>query len=522
MAPARPTILRSTALVMGLALLAKATGLLREVIVASWFGTSPEMDAFIVAGTIASLIFVWIHNPIQVVVVPLFTQQLTAHGERSAWQGASVIMNTLVLVLIVLVAVGWILSPQLVSLVAPGFADSNQGLAANLTRIMLLTVVLLGVAKLLSAFLYSYQRFGRPGMTSTVDNLVIIPSIVLLAPVLGIHSLAVSAIVGAVAQVLVQAPVVWRNRHHYTTGLDFRNPILHRMGRMSLPLLVGTGSAGLSKISDRIFASLLQSGSLSALAYGHQLTYATFQLFVSPLTTVLFPALARTAGRRDYHTLGQSLFKSLKVLFWLVLPISLGIVLLSQPLVRLIYHRGAFNEESVALTSQAVLFYAIGLSAYSLSNVLSYGFYSLQDTKTPVMAGIVRLAIKILLSFTLVGRMGHAGLALAESLSFVAKAALLLYAVPRSLRHAEYRGLVQSFGVTGAATALMGAVVFSSLPYVGSLFESGLPWLATVLGLAVPTMLGMGSYLIFSILLRPVELKDLYRSARAGFATVKG
>lgn len=511
-------ILRSTMLVMLLTLLGKATGLIRDVIVAAQFGTSWEMDAFFVAATIGSLMFIWIKSPIRVVLVPLFTEELTARGERSAWADASVLINTSMVLLFFLVGAGWLLSPYLVWLVAPGFSEESRTLTVALTRLFMLSLIFLGIAKLLSALFHSYHRFGWPGSLSTVDNLVVILSLILLTAWLGVYGLVISVILGAVAQALFQIPILWNNRSYYSLRIDLKNPTLRRMARMSLPLFVGMGGTKLGKVTDRIFASLLQPGSLSALAYGHRLTYASLELFVDSLTTVLFPFFAKKAGAEDYKELGKKLFKSLRTMFWIVLPLSAGILLLHEPLVRLFYERGAFGEESVRLTGQAVSYYAIGLWAYSLSHVLSFAFYSWKDTRTPVTVGLIRLAINIVLSFALVGSMAHAGLALAESVSYMVKAGLLLFFLPSELKQAEYRGLFKSFGVTAAITAAMAAVVFFVLPMVEETFAVGASFMATsvVVGLAISV--AIASYLAFSALLQPAELKDLYRFARTGLS----
>jgi putative peptidoglycan lipid II flippase len=162
-----------------------------------------------------------------------------------------------------------------------------------------------------------------------------------------------------------------------------------------------------------------------------------------------------------------------------------------------------------------VLYYAIGLSGYSFSNVLSYGFYSVRDTKTPVVIGLVRLGVKILLSFALVGSMSHAGLALAESLSFLLKAALLLFYLPKELRQTEYQKTFQSLGVTIIITAAMAAVVFLTLPYLQGSFGINASLSSTFLALAVATSLGVGSYMIFSLILQRTELRDISRLVRA-------
>lgn len=512
-------ILQSTALVMGLTLLAKASGFVRDIVVASYFGTSATMDAFFVAMTIMGLLVVWLRDPIQVTLIPLFTKELTTYGEQSAWAKASVLLNTLFMLYLGVTVLGWFLSPYLVILVAPGLRSEIGALAADLAKTIMLSVLFLGLARLLSALFYAYHRFGRPGITTSLDNLVVVMLVVMLTPALGVYALAIGTVAGAVAQTLVQLPILWRNRAYYLPRVNLKDPIIRRMAWLSLPLLVGTGGAEVDRITDRVFASLLPAGSLSALAYGHRLTYAMFfQLFVASLTTVLFPYFSRSADADHYANLSQKLFKSLRVLFWIAFPLSIGLALLHEPLVRLIYQRGAFTEHSVVITGQAVFYYALGLSMYSVSYVLTYAFYSIQDTKTPVLIGLVRVGVKILLSFALIGSLAHAGLALADSLSFVLKTILLLAFLPKALKQAEYWTMLQSFAFTIAITAGMGAVLFLALPYFETVFAAGASVAAISTGLAAAIILGSSVYLLSSILCQRPEVRDVYQLVRAAFA----
>jgi putative peptidoglycan lipid II flippase len=353
---------------------------------------------------------------------------------------------------------------------------------------------------------------------ATLDNIVIIPLLLLLTPIIGIHGLVISAVLGTLAQAMMQARILWQNRQHYKPRLDLKSPALRRMAWMGLPLLFATGGTKLDAVVDRMFASLLQPGSLSALSYGHRLTYAHYEMFVTSLMTVLFPFFSKIAGVQDYDEFGRKLFKSLQTMFWIVFPISMGIMVLHEPLVRLVFQRGAFSNESVALTGQAVFFYAMGLSAYSLSHTLGFAFYSFKNTKTPVVMGLARLVIKIALSFMLVRPMAHAGLALAESLSFIVKTALLFVCLPKELKPIQYHKVFRSFATTAVITGAVAAMVVFILPVFQSAFAAGASFLATSMFLGAALTVGAGSYLSFSLLLQPAEIKDLYRFLRAGFA----
>ncbi len=454
-------------------------------------------------------------NPIQVVILPLFTRDLAQRGERAAWESASVLMNSAVVLFVAAGAAGVLLAPSLVAVVAPGLGADTSRLAGLLARALMATLIFQGLAQFLSVLSYSNNRFGRPGFASTADNLMVILAVLGLAPWLGIHGLAIGAVLGTVAQVVTQLPIVWRHRALWRPRVDLRDPSLRRLAWLGLPLIIGTGGAGLGKISDRIFASLLPPGRLSALSYAHQLTYASFQLFAASLTTVLFPFLSRKAGVADYEDLGRKLTKAMTLLFAIVGPISVGIAVLHEPLVRLVYHRGAFTEESVRITAQPVLYYALGLAAYTLSHVLSYAFYSVQNTRTPVTTGFARFGVKVLLSFALVGPLGHGGLALAESLSFVVKTVLLFVLLPPELRSMDFGRLFRSFAVTAAASAAMALVIRAVLPLAG-VIELGSAFATTFATLVAAAAVGAATYLVLAVLVNPVEVREAYRFVRSG------
>jgi putative peptidoglycan lipid II flippase len=511
--PAR--FLRSTAVVAALLVPTKLSGLLRAIVVAGYFGTSREMDAFIVAATILGLALAWLEKPVRVVVVPFVTQILREQGDGGVWRQTSRLLNG-ALVLFVVAALGQAaLAPLVVGLVAPGLDDAGA-LAGRLARFLALALVLEGLSRFLSAVSHAHQRFARPGLTTTVEHLVTILAVVTLAPAFGIWSLATGTVVGALASALVLLPVVWAHRRDYRSGVDLGDPALRRLAWLGLPLMIGSGGAQIGQLTDRFFASLLPAGRLSAMAYAYQLTYAPLKLVATPLITVLFPFLAHAASANDPRQLSRKLGRSLNLLFIAVVPISVAIGVLHEPLVRLVYERGAFGGESTQVTGQTVLYYALGLPAFALSVVMSYAFYSVQDTRTPVLVGLARLGVKLLLSVTLVRPLAHVGLALAESLSSCVKAVLLLALLPDALRGGEYRRTVRSLSMTAAAGAGMALVLVAAVPAVEAVFAMDAAAGASVPEVATVAALGGAAYLALSMLFQPVEVRDLYRILRAG------
>lgn len=513
----RTSLMRSTALVMVLALLAKAAGFLRHVAVAAYFGTSTTMDAVVVAITIATLTLLWLENPIRIVVVPLLARAVGERGETAAWQDTGTLLGSAMTLIVAVAALQAVVAPYLVALIAPGLAEATAELASSLTRVLALGIVFTALARFLSAISYAHQRFGRPGLASSLDSLVVVGAVVVLAPALGIWSLTLGVVLGALAQVVAQLPLVWAHRRHFRLRLDLGAPVLRRLAGLGLPVMIGTGGSGLGRVSDRFFASLLPAGRLSALSYAHQLTYAAFALLAAPLTTVLFPFLSRKAGAADYQELSRQFGRAARLLFATVVPVAVGVAVLHEPLVRLVFERGAFTDESTRLTAQAVLFYALGLPAYALSHLLSYAFYSVEDTRTPTAAGLGRLALQVALSLVLIRPLAHVGLALAESLSFVVKAVWLFAALPRTVRGGEQVRVLRSLATTLALGGVMAGVLLAALPSLETSMPPG-GFLAGAGLLASAAALGGTVYLGLSVVLQREEMLDLFGVARSALA----
>jgi putative peptidoglycan lipid II flippase len=279
--------------------------------------------------------------------------------------------------------------------------------------------------------------------------------------------------------------------------------------------MIGTAGAHLGHLTDRFFASLLPAGRLSALSYAHQLTYVPLNVLVTSLVTVLFPYLSRRAGSAAYGDVSSKLGRAVSMLFAIVLPLAVAIGVLHEPLVRLVYERGAFTADSTRVTGETVLFYAVGLPASAVSMVLSYGFYSVEDTKTPMTAGLVRIAVKLILSLALVGSLAHVGLALAESLSLCVKTVVLAALLPATLRQG-YSRVLRSLALTSGLGAAMGLVLLTVLTSMDDFLGSGASTPAVAGVVALTAAVGGASYLALSLLFQPVEVRDLYRVVRSG------
>lgn len=507
----RDTIVRATALLMGLQILTMITALLKQSLTAAYFGTSETMDAYLVATTVIGLIQILVSNPIRQSLIPIFRHDLVQRGERAAWAGVSILLNNLVLVLIFVVVLGWLLAPYLVTLVGPGFRDESRSLAASLVRIMMVSVVFVGLGTLLSQILFSYQRFMLPGLMGSAHNLVLIVSLVALAGTYGIYGLAAGIVLGAFSQFVFQLPFLWKNRKFYSSRVNLRDPGTIEMGKLSFPILISAGGKELARSTDRIFASLLPVGSLSALSFAYGLISFLRAFFIGTAQESIFPHFTKLSAEQKFGTLSRQLFQYLRIAFFITLPIAIGAIVLAESIVRVVYQRGAFDETSVHLTSWALMFYAIGFPASSMSAILNRTFFGLKDTWTPTKVALLSIGTKIILCWLLIGPLAHLGIALADSISQMTSALLLFFFLPQGVKGQEAWNTVKSVGQTLGAGILMGAVIYFLKDTLRGL--SNVP-----LELAVVVLVGAATYGVITLVAQREELQSLLNAVTASLS----
>jgi putative peptidoglycan lipid II flippase len=457
----RNKVAQATVLLVVLEFLTAGAGLLKQTIVAAQFGTTARTDAYVVATTIVALVLLWLLSPIRQVIIPMFTHDLARDGEEKAWANISVLLNTTLAIFALVALAGWIFAPALVSLMTPGFSEETNAMAISLTRISLATVIFIPIGGVLTQILFSYQRFFLPGISDLVNNLATLLALLALGSTYGIYGLAAATVLGAACELMSQLPILWEKRRLYRFTLDLHHPGLREMSRLSFPLLFSNSGVELARITDRIFASLLSAGNLSALSFAGRPISILSDMIIDPLQTSIFPHFTRLSAQENFEALSRQHSQYLRVVFFVTLPVTAGLMVLAEPLVRLLYHRGAFDETSVRLTSQALACYALSFPALALARALNRTFIScFKDTWTPTKLSLLRVGIKILLAWLLVQRFAHVGLALAESLSHIIRVLFLLFLLPNQIREPERFSTMKSFGHTLLACALMGAVVY--------------------------------------------------------------
>jgi putative peptidoglycan lipid II flippase len=507
-------IAKAATLVMGLFVLSRVLGLVRQMVIGALFGTSGDLDAYLAAARISETVFLIVAGgALGSAFIPTFADHLAREDDHGAWRLASAVANLALIVLTAIAGLTAIFAPALVrTVIAPGFGPPQQALTASVLRLMLISPVIFGVSGVVMGALNAHQHFLLPALASSVYNLSIIGGALLLGPRLGVRGMAVGVVVGAALHLLVQVPALSHYGARYVPTLGLDNPSVREVGRLMAPRILGTAIAQLNFVVNNSLASGLGEGAVSAINYAWLLMLLPQGVFAQAVGTAAFPTFAGQVARGERDEMRSTLAATLRAVFFLSLPATVGLLVLGRPLVGLLFERGAFEATSTDAVAWALAFYALGLVGHAGLEIVARAFYALHDTLTPVWVGGLAMGLNVALSLALPGVFGlagwppHAGLALANSVATLLELSALLVLIRRRMDGLEGRRTRAAFARSGLAALAMGAVILgwrALLPGAGALVLGGG---GVVLGVAV--------YLFTALLLRVEELRAVVKLLR--------
>lgn len=498
---------RAAGIVLALNLLSRVLGFVRDASIAARFGAGPATDAYLVAYTIPFFLQTILGMAFVTVLVPVITAYLVRDDRDQAWAIASAVGNWTFLTMTLLAVAGTGLASWLVRLLAPGFAGPDYALTVKLTRIMFLALPFMGTGMLISGILNAGYIFTSPALAPAVSNLVIIAAVILAGQTFGITGLAVGTVLSFFAYLAIQLPDLPRLQFRYNWRLLAHHPAVRQVGRHLLPVSLSLAVAQLYLATNRFFASQLVPGSITALDFGNRLVTLPLGIFVASVTTAIFPSLAEQAALEDRREMAHLVDRGLSLVALTILPAAAGLIVLREPLVRLVFQRGAFDPQATTITAVAVLFYSLGLLAQAMHPILTRAFYALQDVVVPVTTGLLSVGLNILFSYLLVPYLGHGGLALANSLAASLYALMLYLALYRRLPELQAPALLGTTMRTGLAALGMGLLVWVT----GSNLEV-FAWTRPLAGLVIRvTGLIAAGVLSFWVLARLLRIEEVNR-----------
>ncbi len=411
------SIARAALIIMAATLLGRLLGFVRETVIAAEFGASMATDAYKAAYNLPNILGFTITGAFNAAFIPIFTQSLLEDNRERTWRLASSVINIVLIFFILITLAGIFLAPWVVELTAPGFKGQVFTLTTELMQIIFPTLIFMALAGITSGMLNSQQHFLLPSLGPIVASTGVIASVFLLVPTMGIYGLAVGTLVGFAGQFLVQVPQLYKQGFRYHFCLDWRDPTISKMGKLILPVLIGVGVGQISIIVDQRFASHLAEGSVAALNFAHRLMQLPLGLFVSALAIPLFPAFSAYAAKNDLDSIKKTLVKGINLYVLIMIPATVGLMILSTPIVKLLFERGAFDAQDTEITAYALFFFSLGLIGFAVRDLFTRVFYALKDTTTPVVVAALAVALNVVLNLYLVDRMGVGGLALSTSIA---------------------------------------------------------------------------------------------------------
>ncbi len=515
----RRQVARSTTIVMLLFIVSRVLGLFREAVIGQRFGDLPEYAAYLAAFRLPDLLFNLVAGgALASAFIPTLTQFLTNSDEKSSWRLTSAIANWLFLVLGAVAVIAGIAAPLLVvTVVAPGFADSpaQVDLTVNLLRLLLISTVTFSISGLVMGVLNAHNHFLFPAVAPVLYNLGILGGALFLAPTLGVYGLAIGVILGAAGHLLIQIPTLFGLGFQYWGSLGRQDPPIfagvRQVIRLMGPRVIGAGAVQLMFVANTYLASFYDAGVLPALNYAWIIMLLPHGIFASSIATAIFPAFSRMAAIHDQAGMRRALSQILRVLLFIVIPSAVGLFVLRVPIIQLLFERGQFTSTTTQAVAWALAFYAFGLIAHSIIEIVNRAYYALQDTRTPVIIAVGAMFLNIVLSVVLIPLVGDStsvvrgpqgALALANTLASMLEMVLFLWFLRPKMGGVDGKRIFISTVRISMAAALMGLTLWG-------LLHSPLAALST--WVLVPLVIGVGGlvYVLAAWLLRVEEMQTL-------------
>ena len=445
--------------------LSRIMGLARDMLIANFFGSGMSADAFFVAFRIPNLLRrLFAEGSLTVSFIPVFTEYLQNKSKQEAFLLARVVLTFLVCIVTAITILGIILSPLIVRVIAPGFGGMGEKyvLTVLLTRIMFPYIFLVSLLALFMGILNSLKHFSSPAIAPVFLNLSMIAALIFIVPFMKTPTvgLALGVILGGIIQMALQIPFLIKKGLTFAPKWNIRHPALKKIGMLMLPTIFGSAIYQINQLIGTLLASLLEEGSVSYLYYADRLVQFPLGVFAIAISTAVLPSLSREAAKGDIYKLKQTLSHALRLTMFITIPAMAGLIVLRQPIIALLFQRGAFSTFTTAMTAQALLYYSVGLWAFAGLRVFVSAFYSLQDTKTPVKVAVVAMIANIAFSLALMGPLKHGGLALALSLASTLQLFMLIFLLRRRLGGIEGGAVIHSMVRSFISSIIMSICIY--------------------------------------------------------------
>ena len=501
-----------TLIIIIITLSSKILGFGREIALAYFYGTTNISDAFLISLTIPLTLFSFIGTGLATSYIPVYSSLEKDNSNQTSVKFTSNVINLVILVSILLILISVIFTTPIVKLFASGFNGSTLETAVFFTRISVIGIVFSGLVYILTAYLQVNNSFVIPALIGIPYNVILVSAIV-FSFYTNIIILPLGNVIGPLSQLALLLPFVYKLGFKYSFNLDYRNKYFSKMMHLSLPVIIGVSVEQINKLIDRTLASQIVVGGISALTYASRLNWFIQGIFAVSIATVMYPHISKMAATKNEEGFKKAIRGAINSISLFIIPATIGSMFLSEAIVALLFGRGAFGTDAVLMTSNALFYYSIGMVGFGLREVLSRAFYSFQDTKTPMVNGLIAMTINIILNFILSKFLGIGGLALATSISSLIGSLLLFISLRKKIGSFGSKVIIITLFKVLSASLVMGVIAKALYNTLNGSISSNLSLITSII-------IGILIYLIFIHFMKIEDFDTLMKVVKDKFKKI--
>ena len=489
---------KSAIILMFITLISKITGFIRDIILAQSFGASIITDAYLTALNIPVVLFDGISSSLGTTYIPMFFKIKEEEGNNSVNKFTSNILNIVILLSIIFIIISIIFTPYIVKIFAIGFKGEEFKLTVKFSRILIFSMIFIATNGLISSYLVANGKFYISGLVTIPFNIFCIISII-IGSLTNSKIMVIGTLIAYIAQLLFQIPFLLKTGYKHNLKVNLKDENIKKILYLIVPVFLGSYVYLINAVVNRTLASTLEFGSITALNYANKLNIFAVGILVISISTVMYPILSKLASENNIVEFKRNLLRNIDIVVIVMLPIMIGIMILSTPIVKILFEQGSFNSHDTYLTSTALFYYSVGIVAVGIRDITSRAFYSLQDTKTPVKNAVIAVFINMICSIILVKVLGIGGLALSASISSILGALLLILDLRKKIGNLGLKSSILTFIKCSIASIIMGILVINSYNIV-------LNFSTEIIALIISVFIGIFTYYIMNIILRVNEV----------------
>ena len=482
----------------------KVLGFSRDIILSYFYGADGLTDAYLISMTIPSVLFSFVGMGIAASYIPIFTKINEHQGNIQAKQFTSNLTNIVLLLSTVLVVAMLVFPVQIVKIFASGFEGETLKIAVDFTRISAFSIYFTALVYVFNSYLEVNKRFMATVLSGLPLNLLII-LFIFLSHEVNFYLLSIGSVLAVAVQFLFLVPAIRKTGYKHKLVVAPREGNVKKMLLLAIPVIIGVSADQINVLVDKTLASQIAEGGISALTYSHRIVFFIQAIFVTAIVTILFPKISKLAVKKNMVQLKDIVRKTVTTVALLVIPATVGLMIFSEQVTEALFGRGAFQKDAVILTSGALFFYSIGMLGFGLREVLTKVFYSLEDSKTPMISAFGAMFLNVGLNIVLSRFMGINGLALATSIATLASTGVLYISLVRKIGSLNSKKIILDISKAIFAASVMGFAAKSAFQYLNTTVSE-------TMALAGGVVTGI---IVYGILLLLLQLSDLdYYKAR--------